>query len=269
MDALTPAEITAKAEEVGYKKATGEFSHTLVSGILAGMYIAFGAVFSITSISGLSWTIPFWIIKIIAGLAFSLGLILVMIAGAELFTWNALLIITWFNKKITIGQFIKNLILIWGSNFIGALIVVGLVFVWWRYVSGNWIIWQTALNIWVHKMDYGFMQAIVLGILCNILVCLGVWLARSGRSTGDKVLGIIFPITAFVAAGFEHVVANMFYLPMAYLLKITGFAVENIDVSQLTLKNIFVHNMLPVTLGNFIGGAVFVGILYWWLYSKK
>jgi formate/nitrite transporter FocA (FNT family) len=102
-------------------------------------------------------------------------------------------------------------------------------------------------------MDYGFMQAVSLGILCNILVCLGVWLAWSGRSTGDKVLGIIFPITAFVAAGFEHVVANMFYLPMAYLLKVSGFVVENIDVSRLTLKNILVDNMLPVTIGNLIG----------------
>lgn len=269
MDALNPAEITSKADETGYKKANGKFTHTLISGILAGMYIAFGAVFSITTIAGLSWIVPFGIIKLLAWLAFSLGLILVMVAGAELFTWNALLVVTWLNKKITIGQFIKNLILIWGFNFIGALIVVGLVYIWWRYIFGNGIIWETILNIGVHKMDYWFMQAIALGILCNILVCLGVWLAWSGRSTGDKVLGIIFPITAFVAAGFEHVVANMFYLPMAYLLKITWFMVENIDATQLTLKNILLHNMLPVTIGNLIGGAVFVGMAYWSLYGRK
>lgn len=269
MDALTPAEITAKAEEVGYKKATGKFSHTLVSGILAGMYIAFGAVFSITSISGLAWTVPFGIIKVIAGLAFSLGLILVMIAGAELFTGNALLVIAWLNKKISGLQMIKNLMLIWASNFIGALIVVGLVYVWWWYLFGNGSIGETALNIGVHKLDYGFLQALSLGILCNILVCLGVWLAWSGRSTGDKVLGIIFPITAFVAGGFEHSVANMFYLPFAYILKISGFVVENIDTAHLTLKYIFVNNLLPVTLGNIIGWAVFVGIAYWWLYTKK
>ena len=269
MDALTPAEITAKAEEVGYKKATGKFSHTLISGILAGMYIAFGAVFSITSISWLAGHVPFGIIKVIAGLAFSLGLILVMVAGAELFTWNALLIISWLNKRISSLHMIKNLILIWCANFIGALIVVGLVYVWWWYLFGNGIIGETALNIGVHKLDYGFLQALSLGILCNILVCLGVWLAWSWRSTGDKVLGIIFPITAFVAAGFEHVVANMFYLPFAYILKISGFVVENIDVAHLTLKYIFVNNLLPVTLGNIIGWAVFVGIVYWWLYGKK
>lgn len=269
MDALTPAEITAKAEEVGYKKATGKFSHTLVSGILAGMYIAFGAVFSITSISGLAWTVPFGIIKFIAGLAFSLGLILVMIAGAELFTWNALLVIARLNKRISGLQMIKNLILIWISNFIGALIVIGLVYVWWWYLFGNGVIWETAMNIGLHKLDYGFMQAVSLGILCNILVCLGVWLAWSGKSTGDKVLGIIFPIIAFVAGGFEHSVANMFYLPFAYLLKISGFAVANVDMSHLTLKYIFVNNLLPVTIGNIIGGAVFVGMAYWWLYGKK
>lgn len=269
MDALTPAEITAKADEVGYKKATGKFSHTLVSWILAGMYIAFGAVFSITSISGLAWTVPFGIIKIIAGLAFSLGLILVMIAGAELFTWNALLIISWLNKKNSGFQMIKNLMLIWCANFIGALIVVGLVYVWGWYLFGNGSIGETALNIGVHKLDYGFVQALSLGILCNILVCLGVWLAWSGRSTGDKVLGIIFPITAFVAWGFEHSVANMFYLPFAYLLKISGFMVENIDTAHLTLKYIFVNNLLPVTLGNIIGWAVFVGMAYWWLHNKK
>ncbi|MDD3262684.1 MAG: formate/nitrite transporter family protein [Candidatus Absconditabacteria bacterium] len=269
MDALSPAEITAKAEEVGYKKANGKFSHTLVSGILAGMYIAFGAVFSITSISGLAGHIPFGIIKVIAGLAFSLGLILVMVAGAELFTGNALLIISWLNKKISGLQFIKNMILIWSSNFIGALIVVGLVYVGGWYFFGNGIIGETALNIGVHKLDYGFLQALSLGILCNILVCLGVWLAWSGRSTGDKVLGIIFPITAFVAGGFEHSVANMFYLPFAYLLKISGFVVENVDTAHLTLKYIFVNNLLPVTLGNIIGGMIFVGMAYWWLYGRK
>lgn len=269
MDALTPAEITAKAEEVGYKKATGKFSHTLISGILAGMYIAFGAVFSITSISGLAGHVPFGIIKVIAGLAFSLGLILVMVAGAELFTWNALLIISWLNKRISSLHMIKNLILIWCANFIGALIVVGLVYVWWWYLFGNGIIGETALNIGVHKLDYGFLQALSLGILCNILVCLGVWLAWSGRSTGDKILGIIFPITAFVAGGFEHSVANMFYLPFAYLLKISGFVGENINTAHLTLKYVFVNNLLPVTLGNIIGWAVFVGMAYWWLYSKK
>ncbi|AHB41372.1 putative formate transporter 1 [candidate division SR1 bacterium RAAC1_SR1_1] len=269
MDALTPAEITAKAEEVGYKKATGKFSHTLVSGILAGMYIAFGAVFSITSISGLAGTVPFGIIKFIAGLAFSLGLILVMIAGAELFTGNALLVIARLNKRISGLQMIKNLILIWISNFIGALIVIGLVYVGGWYLFGNGVIGETAMNIGLHKLDYGFMQAVSLGILCNILVCLGVWLAWSGKSTGDKVLGIIFPIIAFVAGGFEHSVANMFYLPFAYLLKISGFAVANVDMSHLTLKYIFVNNLLPVTIGNIIGGAVFVGMAYWWLYGKK
>jgi len=239
MDALTPAEITAKADEIGYKKANWKFSNTLVSGILAGMYISFGAVFSITSISGLAGNVPFGIVKIIAWLAFSLGLILVMVAGAELFTWNALLIISWLNKRISGLQITKNLILIWFSNFIGALIVILLVYVWWWYLFGDGIVWETVLNIWVHKLDYWFFQALSLWILCNILVCLGVWIAWSAKSVWDKVLWIIFPITAFVAWWFEHLVANMFYLPFAYLLKITGFAAETIDTTHLTLKYVF------------------------------
>ena len=269
MDCLSPAEITAKAEEVGYKKATGKFWGTAVSGILAGMYIAFGAVFSITSISWLAGTVPFGLMKVVAGLAFSLGLILVMVAGAELFTWNALLIIALIKRRITLRQSIKNLILIWLFNFIGALIVVALVYVGGRYLMGNGIIGQTALGLGVHKLEYGFMQAFSLGILCNILVCLGVWLAWSGRSTADKVLGIIFPITAFVAGGFEHSVANMFYLPFAYVLKHAGVVSDKLDLSGITLKHIFINNLLPVTLGNIVGWAIFVGMAYWWLYGKN
>lgn len=269
MDALTPAEITDKADEVWYKKANGKISHTLISGILAGMYIAFWAFFSVTSISGLSGSVPFWIIKVIAWLSFSLGLILVMLAGAELFTWNTLLIVALLNKKITIWKTIKNLILIWSSNFIWALIVVGLLYFWWWHLLWNSVVGDTLVNIGIHKLEYWFFQAFVLGILCNILVCLWVWLAWSWRSTADKVLWIIFPITAFVAAWFEHSVANMFYLPFVYLLKISGFIWSWVNLDVVNLSQIFVHNLLPVTLWNLVWWAVFVGMAYWFLYNKK
>jgi formate transporter len=269
MDALSPAEITSKADDVGYKKATGFLWKSLVSGILAGMYIAFWAMFSITSIAWLAWSVPFGIIKIIAWLAFSLGLVLVMIAGAELFTGNALLIVSLLNKRISFGQTIKNLTIIWVANFLGALILVGLLTLGGWNFFGNGIIGETLMNIAIHKVEYWFLQAFSLGILCNILVCLGVWLAWSGRSTADKVLGIIFPITAFVAAGFEHSVANMFYLPFAYLLKILWFVPMTIDTSTLTLTSIFAGNLLPVTLGNIVWWAIFVGMAYWYLYHRK
>jgi formate transporter len=268
MDCLSPAEITARSEEVGYKKATGKMGHTIVAGILAGMFIAIGAVFSLTSIAGLAaGHVPYGIIRFIAGLAFSLGLILVMVAGAELFTGNVMLVSSLLKKKISWLQLFKNWTIIWLANFVWALIVVALVYVGGWYTNGG--IGDLAMTVGLHKLDYGFMQAISLGILCNILVCLGVWLAWSGRSTADKVMGIIFPITAFVAGWFEHSVANMFYLPFAYVLKMGGVVAEGVDVSGLTLSNIFIHNLLPVTIGNIIWGAVFLSIAYRYLYSKK
>lgn len=269
MVALTPAEITAKAEEVGIIKANSKFGKTFVSGILAGMYIAFGAVFSITSTAWLAESIPFGLIKFISGLTFSLWLILVMIAGAELFTGNALLAIAWIKRKITGLQFIKNLFTVYISNFVGALIVVWLVY------TAGWHLWwdgattSSILKIWIHKLHHTPLQAFSLGILCNILVCLWVWIAYSAKSVWDKVLWIIFPITAFVASGFEHSIANMFYLGMAYTLKVFGVTSPNIDTTVITLKNIFAHNLWYVTAWNIIGWAVFVGMAYWYIYGRK
>ncbi|MDR2541262.1 MAG: formate/nitrite transporter family protein [Candidatus Peribacteria bacterium] len=141
-----------------------------------------------------------------------------MIAGAELFTGDALMITAWLDKRISLGKWIKNLSLIWISNFIGALILIGLLFIagWHTFNSGG--ITETILSLGIKKLHYGFLQAMSLGILCNILVCLGVRLARAGKRAVDKIAGIVFPVTAFVACGFEHSVANMFYLPYAYLL---------------------------------------------------
>jgi len=265
---LTPAEITEKTSEIWYKKANWVFSKTFFSGILGWMYIALWGFFSITSISWLAGVVPFWLIKVMAWLAFSLGLILVMIAWADLFTGNTMLFVARLNKKISWLQYIKNLFIIYLSNFVWALIVVSLLYVAWRHLNGDWIVAQTLFNIGTHKLTYWFWQAVSLGTLCNILVCLGVWLAYSGKTTTDKVMGIIFPITAFVAWWFEHSVANMFYLPFTYLLNITG-AAGITQSSSVTLHNIFVHNMLPVTIGNIIGWAIFVGGIYWCIYQKK
>jgi len=267
MDLFSPADITAKAVEIWEKKAHAKMWDTFVSGILAWCYIALGAMFSITSISWLQ-NLPFGIVKVIAWLAFSLGLILVMVAWAELFTGNALLIISLFKRKITVYEFLRNLFLVYISNFVWALIIVGLLFVAKWYTLSGWIVGTTLANIGIHKLQYGFFQAFSLGILCNILVCLGVWLWYSGRSTTDKVFGIIFPVTAFVAAGFEHSVANMFYLPFTYLFKIFGFWAWTLDFSGVTLYTVFVKNLLPVTLGNIVGWAVFVGISYRYLYLR-
>lgn len=268
MDLLSPAEITAKALQIWEKKAHAKFSTTFISGILAWMYIAFGAAFSIVSISWLQ-NLPFGIMKIIAWLAFSLWLILVMIAWAELFTGNALLVVAWLQKKISLWSFLKNLIIVYFSNFVWALLIVFLLYLaQWHLLWTN-IVGQTLFNIWIHKLHYGFFQALSLWILCNILVCLWVWLAYSGRSTADKVLGIIFPITAFVACWFEHSVANMFYLPFTYLLHITWFSTPTLVDSSVSFYAIFIGNLLPVTLGNVIWWALFVWFLYRFLYQRQ
>lgn len=268
IDHLSPAEITAKALSIWEKKAYASFWTTFVSALLAWMYIALGAAFSVLSISWLQ-NLPFGIVKVIAWLTFSLGLILVMVAWAELFTGNALLFIAYLKKKISVWAFFKNLSIVYFSNFIWALLIVFLLYIaQWHLLWSN-IVGQTLFNIAVHKLHYWFFQAFSLGILCNILVCLWVWLAYSGRTTADKILGIIFPVTAFVACWFEHSVANMFYLPFMYLLHITWFTSPAMYDSSINFYSIFVGNLLPVTLGNIIWWAVFVGMLYRYLYERK
>lgn len=268
MSSLTPQEITEKFSEIWLKKIENKFWKTILLSILAGMFIALWTIFSITSISWLDNT-PLWIKKLISWITFSLWLILVMIAGAELFTGNSLLIISKLDKKISIGKLIKNLIIVRIWNFVWALIIIWLCYLAWRHLNWSWIIVETIANIWISKLNYWFIQAICLWILCNILVCLWVRLAQSWKRNSDKILGIIFPITAFVTAGFEHSIANMFYLPYAYILKITNLIPDTINTTSITLKNIFINNLLPVTIWNIIWWMIFVWLIYWLIFNKN
>lgn len=246
---LSTGEINQKSVEVGTEKTSKPWYKIVINGILAGMFIGIGAMFSINSISGLE-SLPYGIVKAISGLAFSIGLILVMVAGAELFTGDCLIISSWLEKKIPLRKWIKNLSLIRVANFIGALILIGLLTLAGRHTFDHGNIAEVILNLGIKKVHYGWRQAFALGILCNILVCLAVRLSRAGKSLTDKVMGIVFPVTAFVACGFEHSVANMFYLPFAYFLKLMGYGGTGME--ELTLGNIFVGNLLPVTIGNII-----------------
>jgi formate/nitrite transporter len=258
MNKIIPlSEITTTSTDIALDKTSKPVHKILINGMIAGMFIALGAVFSINSISGLE-ALPYGIVKLIAGVTFSIGLILIMIAGADLCTGDALMITAILDKKLKCRKWGKHLLLIWISNLIGALILVGLLRLagWHHFNDGN--IAETLLNLSEKKLHYHWIQALSLGILCNILVCLGVWLAWAGKTVVDKISGIIFPITAFVACGFEHSVANMFYLPYAYLLGL-----------ETTIGEIFLNNLLPVTIGNLMGGAVFVGLLYWMMYHNK
>jgi formate transporter FocA len=262
-----------KAETVGVAKATLGPLRMLALAVLAGAFIALGAIFATTATAGTSGEIPFGLAKLVGGLVFCLGLILVVGAGAELFTGNNLIVMGWAGRKVTTRQLLYNWVIVYFGNFIGAIFTALMLFYSRQYTFGGGAIGVNALNIANGKVNLEFMQAIILGIFCNALVCLAVWLCIGARSATDKILAIIFPITAFVAAGFEHSVANMYFIPVGLFIRSdsTFMAQAGLDVANyanLTWGNFFLHNLLPVTIGNIIGGAVMVGLVYWFIYLR-
>lgn len=273
LDALVPREMANKAETVGVAKATLGPLRMLALAVLAGAFIALGAIFATTATAGTSGEIPFGLAKLVGGLVFCLGLILVVGAGAELFTGNNLIVMGWAGRKVTSRQLLYNWVIVYFGNFIGAIFTALMLFYSRQYTFGGGAIGVNALNIANGKVNLEFMQAIILGIFCNALVCLAVWLCIGARSATDKILAIIFPITAFVAAGFEHSVANMYFIPVGLFIRSdsTFMAQAGLDVANyanLTWGNFFLHNLLPVTIGNIIGGAVMVGLVYWFIYLR-
>lgn len=273
-DSLLPSEMAVRAEYVGVTKAHMSIVKTTSLAVLAGAFIAFGAVFSTIVTAGS--TMSFGVTKLLGGITFSLGLILVVIGGAELFTGNNLMIMAWANRKIKTTLVLKNWLFVYAGNMIGATSIVILIILSGHYLFGGGIIGSKILHIAKSKCELGFTQAIVLGVLCNILVCLAIWLCYSAKSAHGKILAIIFPITAFVAAGFEHSIANMYFIPMGILVK--EWADPELwnliqsspqQFESLNWSNFFVGNLLPVTIGNIIGGAIFVGLAYWFIYLRK
>jgi len=270
-DPLLPAEMAARAEDVGVAKARLSAVDTLVLAVLAGAFIALGANFFtvVTTDSGLG----FGASRLLGGVAFSLGLILVVVGGAELFTGNNLIVMAWASRKISGPMLLRNWSLVYAGNFAGALATAAIV-----YASRQWTfdgnqVGENALLIANRKVNLGFWEVIALGMLANALVCLAIWLCYSARSTIDRIVAIVFPITAFVAGGFEHSVANMYFVPMGLLLKnesaVTGTpGASAADLSNLTWGNFFVYNLLPATIGNIIGGALMVGAVYWLVYRR-
>jgi len=273
MDSLLPDKMAEQAEEAGINKVNRSFSKTFVLAILAGTFIAFGAIFATTVTAEPTLSLGFT--KLLGGIAFSLGLILVIISGAELFTGNNLIVMAWANKRIQTIQVLKNWVIVYMGNFVGAIFIALLMLLSLQYSTGTGNLGVKILNIAETKCSLGFVQDIILGILCNVLVCLAVWLCYSAKSASGKILSIIFPITAFVAIGFEHSIANMYFIPKALLLK--TFANDEfwtrINSSpeiykNLTWSNFIIHNLIPVTLGNLIGGAGLVGLVYCYVYLK-
>ena len=286
IDALLPPEMATRAEDLGVRKAEMPFIKMFMLSVLAGAFISLGAIFATTvSAGGMSvmtsdgtvvynTSLPYGVTRLLSGLVFSLGLILVVVGGAELFTGNNLIVMAWASGKVTGRALLRNWAIVYLGNFIGSIGTVILMFFTRQYTFGTNSVGIAALKIGVTKIEFTFLQAIALGILCNVLVCLAVWLTYSARSTLDKILAIIFPITAFVAAGFEHSIANMYFIPYALFIKdfdpdfvsAVGDKVAHLDL--LTWQAFLFNNLIPVTIGNIIGGTILVAAVYWVIFLR-
>jgi formate/nitrite transporter len=253
-DAYAPPQIAALVAEVGVRKARMTVIQTATLGLLAGAFIAFGAMFYtlVMTDSGLGFGPG----RLLGGVAFSLGLVLVVVAGAELFTGNNLIVMAWAERKVSAGALLRNWGLVYVANFAGALGSVILVHFSGVLELGGGAVAETAAAIAAGKLRLGFMEAFFRGILCNTLVCLAVWLCFAAHSVSGKILAILFPITAFVALGFEHSVANMYLIPIGML------AGAGLDLAG------FLGNLVPVTLGNIVGGSGIVALVYWLVYLR-
>lgn len=266
---LTPAQMAQAAEDAAFTKATGRPLKSFLLGLTAGGYIALGFAFFVTSQVGAE-DLPWGVAKVLGGIVFATGLVLVVLTGAELFTSSTLTLTARASGRITWGQLLRNWLVVYVANFLGAMTMVALVYVGgtWRSADGAW--GAVVLNVSQYKISHSFLEAFVLGILCNLMVCLAVWAAYSGRNTTDKVLAVTMPIALFVATGFEHSVANMFMIPLGIFVADTagsGFwtqtGLDPATFTDLTWANFLLDNLLPVTLGNIVGGGVMIGVLYW------
>jgi formate/nitrite transporter len=287
IDALLPGEMATRAEYLGVRKAEMPALTMFTLAILAGAFISLGAIFATTISAGgmsiaaadgaaaFSTGLPYGVTRLLTGLVFCLGLILVVVGGAELFTGNNMIVMAWASKKVSTYALLRNWGIVYMGNFVGAIGTALLMLASKQYVFGANSVGIAALKIAVGKTSLDFWQAFALGILCNALVCMAVWLTYSARSTMDKIVAIIFPITAFVAAGFEHSIANMYFVPYALFIQmfdpefVASIADKVPGLEKLTWSGFFLNNLIPVTIGNIIGGAVLVAAVYWSVFLRN
>lgn len=260
VDAYSPAQIADRVEQAGVAKARLPLLSMLMLGVLAGAFIGLGALYFVIVRSDPA--LSFAPKQLLGGIAFSMGLILVIVAGAELFTGNNLLVMAWADGKISTPALLRNWAVVFAGNLIGAGGLALLVFLSHHPDMNGGAIGREYLAIAGAKVEMAFWVAFFRGVLCNALVCLAVWMALAGRSVVDKAIAIVVPISAFVAAGFEHSVANMYFIPMAMLLQDVGGVETATPITWLG----FVRNLAPVLLGNIIGGSVLVGLVYHRIY---
>jgi formate transporter len=263
LDAYTPSEIAKRIETVGVAKANMATLPLVMLGLLAGAFIGLGALF-FTLVKS-DPTLGFAASAVLGGLVFSLGLVLVVVAGAELFTGNNLLAMAWADGQISSRQVLRNWLLVCLANFAGAAGLAVLVFASGHTEMNGGGIGQQALKIALAKQNLSLGQAFFRGVLCNVLVCMAVWMAMGGRSVTDKILAIVFPITAFVAAGFEHSIANMYFMPLALLVQYFGPASPG---TPLLAWAGMAGNLVVVIAGNLVGGSVLVGLTYHVIYRR-
>lgn len=269
--AYSPKQIAERVEAAGITKANRDILSTLLLAMLAGAFISFGALLYTFIIHDSSMGLG--LTRLVGGLGFCLGLILVIVAGAELFTGNNLLTMACVSGHISLAKLLRNWALVFTGNLLGAVATAILI-----YFSNYWLVNQgkvgeVTILIANSKVNMGLVEAFTRGILCNVLVCLAVWLCFAGRSVTDKILAILFPITAFVALGFEHSVANMYFIPAGIIAMgdptVMAALPEGTDLSELTIGNFLINNLLPVTLGNIVGGGFLVGVIYWVIYLRR
>ena len=261
LDAYAPAQIAMRVREVGVTKAGMPVLTMFALAVLAGAFIALGALFyTVTMTTGKGDAVPFGLHRLAGGVAFSLGLVLVVVGGAELFTGNNLIAMAWASGRVTTQQIMRNWGWVYLGNLAGAVGTAALVWLAGIQSMGDGSVGETMVQIARSKMSLDPVSTIARGVLCNVLVCLAVWLCMGARSVTDKVLAILFPITGFVACGFEHSVANMYFLPIGVVLAAgTSAPLSAVDA---------ISNLALVTIGNIFGGTVLVALVYWTVYLR-
>ncbi len=273
-DALLPPDMAKKAEDVGVAKVTKDSLTTFFLAMTAGAFIGIAFIFYTVVTTGTA-DMAYGMAKLVGGICFSMGLMLVVICGGELFTSTVLTVVAKASNKISWGQLFKNWCLVYFGNFVGAILLVGIMLVSEHYNNAGGQIGINYMNIAQHKLHHHFWQAVALGVMCNVMVCLAVWMTFGARSVTDKLLAMILPVAMFVAAGFEHCIANMFEIPMAIGVFANADAefwqtagVEASKYADLTWSNFIINNLIPVTIGNIIGGGLLVGLTYWVIYRR-
>ncbi len=264
-DAYSPREIAKRVEEVGVAKARMPFLPLVMLGVLAGGFIGLGSLYFTLVTSDA--TLGFAASRLLGGLAFSLGLVLVAVAGAELFTGNNLIAMAWAEGKVSSAEVLRNWIIVCAANFAGAAGLALLVYLSGHLGMNDGAVAAQAVKIAAAKAALPASEAFFRGVLCNVLVCMAVWMAFAGRSVVDRTLAIIFPISAFVAAGFEHSIANMYFFPLAMLQ--LSQAPSAIPGAELIDTAHMLRNFAFVIAGNIVGGSVLVALVYHLIYRRR